>query len=368
MSAYQLWLRVRIAGNSSRNGGERSSASVRSRPDPGGVQASTRTVPATATPAACSASRRRRAARSIGAGSLAGMLKAGSLIGYSPRSSSASAPHTGSRSRLPAPWRSRPTVSVRLITSMPSGARTRAGAPMEGPGATRTVMVASSTARPAGGAPWRYGRSPRERSSGCRRPGKRPAFTTRSPATRVTPRARTWPASAASGPAAPSSKNSPQVGSAPGSTTRSPSRVSPACSPPAVRRVRQRYSGPRRSRAAAAVTTFSTEAGTNRRPAFRSSITCSAPPSSSRAASQPRSAPPAAGCASAARGAAQASAARTIAASARNAAAGRAPACLTGAAPASAGLPAAARFPGCVPRRTPRARLTYPNRFASAEA
>ena len=32
---------------------------------------------------------------------------------------------------------------------------------------------------------------------------------------RVTPRARTWPANAASGSAAPSSKNAPQVGSAP---------------------------------------------------------------------------------------------------------------------------------------------------------
>ena len=155
MSAYQLWLLVRISGRSSSSGGECSAASTVAGSGAGRVPVWSRTAPSTATPAACNASRRRRAARSTGAGSLAGTVKDGSLIGYSPRSSSVSVSHTGRKSRLPAPRRSRPTVSVRLITSTPAGARTRAGAPTAGPGATRTVMVASSTARPDGGAPWR---------------------------------------------------------------------------------------------------------------------------------------------------------------------------------------------------------------------
>ena len=155
MSAYQLWLCVRISGSSASRGGERSAASTVTGPDAAAGRLRSATVPSTATPAFRSAARSRRAARSIGAGSLAATAKGGSLIGYSPRSSRVSVPHTGRKSRLPAPWRSRPTVSVRLISSTPAGARARAGVPTAGPGATRTVTVASSTARPAGGVPWR---------------------------------------------------------------------------------------------------------------------------------------------------------------------------------------------------------------------
>ena len=115
-----------------------------------------RSPSSTITPASTSACRRRWAARRKPApGRWRPRSNAGSLMGYSPRSTRVSVPHTGMKSSVPEPWRSRPTVVAWLITSMSSGG---AGAAPARPIAVTRRDVnrrssPSSTASAAGGVP-----------------------------------------------------------------------------------------------------------------------------------------------------------------------------------------------------------------------